>query len=438
VATIPDNTIFLSYRRKSAGVYVGPLASLLGEKLYNPGAAFYDKRTLRYGSKWWQEIVGAIDECRFFLPVITPDFRIERLFDKDDVLRKEFLRVGLRGADVTIVPVLIAGASPPDISKFSNDPELQAVIKRFHTDNGVQLTKEPEYWGSDLQRLCGEIANSFDENNLPGTPALPPAVEMYGCQINRLEQVAAVGSLAPRDVDEQSRPQLFLVRGGLNCGRWQFGSFCLHKLSGNNGLMRPHQIELSSFGNEQWSDEVRVKAILNEVWQKLGRDAHGSGQKIDSQLIRNELIANGQPQLFILSVGNKRGLRSINFSPIQQFFSVWDEIWHPDLNKLLSIVVFIEPHKLDFLTLKSFSAWIESQLEKERTVLNPVGAIETSHIDVWLNTRAEQGFESKTRRLLGFLDLPDCKSRLLGANATSTYDDIFDNFIQMYYDSQKD
>ena len=154
---------FISYREDDAK----PWALLLRDELvdaFGEGSVFLDKDGLRAGS-WREQIEEALDRCGVVLVVIGRRWLsaaetdgVRRLDRPDDVHRQE-VATALARNDVTVIPVLVDGASMP------RSDELPDVIRglterqaRSLSDRSSHRELDLSLLISDIERATGEIA----------------------------------------------------------------------------------------------------------------------------------------------------------------------------------------------------------------------------------------------------------------------------------------
>jgi hypothetical protein len=160
-------SVFISYRRQGTAMHAG--------RLYDATAARFGERNvfmdleMAPGIDFVERITTAVGSCRALLVVIGPEWLgasdggvsgAQRLADPDDFVRLE-VETALRAADVTVIPVLVAGASMPEPEQLPDS--LRPLARR----NAIELTDLR--WRYD----CSRLMTALDE--LLGAAAAAPA-----------------------------------------------------------------------------------------------------------------------------------------------------------------------------------------------------------------------------------------------------------------------
>lgn len=152
-AGLPVNSVFISYRRKTAGSVAANLRFILESKL-GEHVPFRDIESILPGDEFRKTITEAIEGCRVFLLLIDPTWHTDRgrqrLEEVDDFLRFELETALARRPSLRIIPVLINGASAltPD--------ELPAHLAGLIQLHAVQLG-EGEHFKSSVERIIERI-----------------------------------------------------------------------------------------------------------------------------------------------------------------------------------------------------------------------------------------------------------------------------------------
>lgn len=124
---MPGGNIFLSYRREDTEGY----ARLLYKSLdaHFPGCVFRDVSGLAPGAEFVREIERKLATCHVLLVLMGKDWldvrskkdpTRRRLDDPRDWVRLE-VATGLRRREITVIPVLVEGATMPDPSELPDD-----------------------------------------------------------------------------------------------------------------------------------------------------------------------------------------------------------------------------------------------------------------------------------------------------------------------------
>lgn len=127
--------IFISYRRADSSGYVIALYDRLTQK-FTPEQIFRDLNTIEFGVDFVEAIENAVRQCDVMLAVIglhwlniTDDRGNRRLDDPNDFVRLE-VGTGLR-RDIRVIPVLVGGASMPDVADLPEDLQALARLNAF-------------------------------------------------------------------------------------------------------------------------------------------------------------------------------------------------------------------------------------------------------------------------------------------------------------------
>ncbi len=155
----PIPSIFISYRRTDTGGYAGRLADALIHQ-FGRANVFIDIDTISPGADFEQKIREALDTCELALILIGPRWlTVEapagtRRLDADDDLVKQEVAAALGRSDVTVVPVLVEGASMPTAAELP--PEIASLAKF----NAFDLTNKR--WKYDIEQLA-QLARRHDK-----------------------------------------------------------------------------------------------------------------------------------------------------------------------------------------------------------------------------------------------------------------------------------
>lgn len=149
--------VFVSYRREGTAVHAGRLYDALATR-FGERNVFMDLE-MAPGVDFVERITTAVGSCRALLVVIGPEWTgghggASRLADPADFVRLE-VETALRAADVTVIPVLVAGARMPAPDQLP--PELRALARR----NASELTDLR--WRFDCQRLMAALEELLGE-----------------------------------------------------------------------------------------------------------------------------------------------------------------------------------------------------------------------------------------------------------------------------------
>jgi TIR domain len=152
-AGLPVNSVFISYRRKTAASVAATLRLILEREL-GDHVPFRDIESILPGDAFRQTIIEALEGCRVFLLLIDPSWHTERgrqrLEEPDDYVRFELETALARRPSVRIVPVLINGA-PPLVAD-----DLPAHLASLVQLQAVQLG-EGEHFKSSVERIISRV-----------------------------------------------------------------------------------------------------------------------------------------------------------------------------------------------------------------------------------------------------------------------------------------
>lgn len=150
-------SVFISYRRDSAGAVAGRLRDRLVSE-YGHSSVFIDVDTIKPGDDFRKVISSAVGDSDVLLAVIderwnphvkAPDgsASVARLDSEDDFVRIEVASALAQG--VRVVPVLYKKAQLPA------EDELPADLQGLTTRQAVRVTDET--WDSDVRRLIDAL-----------------------------------------------------------------------------------------------------------------------------------------------------------------------------------------------------------------------------------------------------------------------------------------
>jgi hypothetical protein len=159
--------VFISYRRDDTSGHAGRLYDAVAERL-GQGNVFMDVE-LKPGVDFVDRITEVVGECRVVLVVIGPAWASPasgegegRIADPDDFVRLE-VRTALLRSDVSVIPVLVAGARMPEPDGLPED--LRALTRL----NALEVSDLR--WRYDVGRLL----SALDEALAP--PGAAPATD---------------------------------------------------------------------------------------------------------------------------------------------------------------------------------------------------------------------------------------------------------------------
>ena len=147
--SIRDPKVFISYRREDTAGHAGRLYDTMAAR-FGEGNVFVDV-DLAPGIDFVQRITEAVGACRVLLVMIGPRWAVitnddsrPRLADPEDFVRLE-VETALRRAEVTVIPVLVAGAQMPD------PDDLPEGLRPLTRRNALELSDGR--WRYDVGRL---------------------------------------------------------------------------------------------------------------------------------------------------------------------------------------------------------------------------------------------------------------------------------------------
>jgi hypothetical protein len=159
-ATAPQ--VFISYRRQETAGHAGRLYDAMSARFGEPHV-FVDV-DLAPGIDFVERITEAVGSCHVLLVVMGPqwatvpdDHGLPRIADPDDYVRLE-VETALGRPDVTVIPVLVAGAEMPD------PDDLPEGVRGLARRNALELSDMR--WRYDVGRL-----NATLDQLLADTPA---------------------------------------------------------------------------------------------------------------------------------------------------------------------------------------------------------------------------------------------------------------------------
>jgi hypothetical protein len=154
-ASTPAQRVFISYRREDSAAYAGRLYDAMVAQ-FGEHNVFMDL-DLAPGVDFVERITGAVSACQVLIEVIGPTWTTVkndegevRIADPEDFVRLE-LEIALKRPEVTVIPVLVAGAQMPD--RRDLPPELGAIARR----NALELSDKR--WRYDI----GQLVTALEE-----------------------------------------------------------------------------------------------------------------------------------------------------------------------------------------------------------------------------------------------------------------------------------
>jgi hypothetical protein len=165
--SVPGPKVFITYRREETAPHAGRLYDAMVAR-FGEGNVFMDV-DMAPGVDFVERITEAVAACHVLIVVMGPRWATvedeegtARLADPEDFVRLE-VETALRRADVTPIPVLVAGARMP------NRRDLPQELRPLTRRNALELSEGR--WRSDVGRLITTLDELLAETR-PG-PGLP-------------------------------------------------------------------------------------------------------------------------------------------------------------------------------------------------------------------------------------------------------------------------
>jgi TIR domain len=158
-ADVPAPKVFISYRREETAAYAGRLYDAMAPR-FGDSNVFMDV-DLEPGIDFVQRITAAVGACHVLIVVMGP--RWATVQDDDGAVRiaapGDFVRLevgtALKRPDVTVIPVLVAGAQMPDAADLPQD--IAPITRR----NALELSDTR--WRYDVGRLTRTLDERLAE-----------------------------------------------------------------------------------------------------------------------------------------------------------------------------------------------------------------------------------------------------------------------------------
>ena len=203
--------IFISYRERDSKAWALNLRDRLVEE-FGEDRVFLDKDTLRAG-KWKDQIERALGDCNIVLVVIgrgwldaKDDEGRQRLMSDDDVHRRE-IALALARAEVTVVPVLVDGATMPKGEELpENIRDLIQQQSRAISDNAAHRKVDLDALSADIRRV-GRFEpkrQSTPQPNPGPTPGFAP-IKNSGKVIGSLSLVGMIIAAGSQGLDHSTK-----------------------------------------------------------------------------------------------------------------------------------------------------------------------------------------------------------------------------------------
>jgi hypothetical protein len=168
------HSIFISYRRVDSVYAVDQLDERL-KLAFGADAVFRDASSIAPGAVFPERIRRALDAARVALVVVGPEWlrattdpsdihSPRRLDDPADWVRIEIETLLGRGDAVSVIPVLLGGATVPKAA------DLPAVLEALPSRNGVKLPPFPDF-AESLRQLVDAVGKLLGVTPRPVAPA---------------------------------------------------------------------------------------------------------------------------------------------------------------------------------------------------------------------------------------------------------------------------
>lgn len=199
--------IFISYRRSDSEMIVGRIYDRL-ELAFGRDSIFKDVYNIPPGEDFRATLQQGIERSDVMLVVIGPDWLDardakgqRRLDDPDDSVRFE-VGHGLKASHVSVIPVLVGGASIP------RPDQLPAEIRDLAFRNALPLRKDPDF-GNDFAKLLGVI-RTMQATRAQTAPS-QSRIQTQGSRHNLAASAVTTPRKSPLPTPDSSRQVRFRV-----------------------------------------------------------------------------------------------------------------------------------------------------------------------------------------------------------------------------------
>ncbi len=201
--------IFISYRERDSKAWALSLRDRLVDE-FDEDKVFLDKDTLKAG-KWKDQIERALGDCNIVLVVIgrgwlhaQDDQGRQRLMSVDDVHRRE-IALALARPDVTVIPVLVDGATMPKPDELpDNIRDLLQQQSRSVSDSAAHRKVDLDGLSADIRRV-GRFPPKVDPASPSPTPPQFAPIKTSGKVIAAFSLVALVVAAASQGLDHDEK-----------------------------------------------------------------------------------------------------------------------------------------------------------------------------------------------------------------------------------------
>lgn len=147
--------VFISYRR-SDGLY--PAYLLYDNLMDNHYSVFFDKKSIKAGP-FPSQIEDAINHCRDFILLATPDMFSKRIFKSDDWCKKE-IELALKRSDINILVIFTENISfPKKLPKEIDD------IRNYQSETIKDISDLDEIQSRLFTKYLKSSPNNFDKRD---------------------------------------------------------------------------------------------------------------------------------------------------------------------------------------------------------------------------------------------------------------------------------
>jgi hypothetical protein len=148
-------SIFISYRKSDAGAWAVALRDELVQA-FGDNEVFLDADSLQAG-RWSDQIEGALQACRVLIVVMgrgwvdASDAEGSRRIDNPDDVHRREIEQGLGRQGVTVLPVLVDGASMPA------ETDLPAPLRSLVLQQAQPWSTSADHRAADRARLLAAV-----------------------------------------------------------------------------------------------------------------------------------------------------------------------------------------------------------------------------------------------------------------------------------------
>lgn len=197
--------MFISYRREETAGHAGRVYDLMSTR-FGDANVFMDV-DLEPGVDFVKQITAAVGSCHVLLVIMGPHWATlsrngarPRIGEPGDFVRLE-VETGLQREDVTVIPVLVAGARMPAPETLPH--EIRALARR----NAIELSDSR--WQYDMQRLLSTLESLLANTSaVQARPVLPQRREPRGAGVGSLVLVTALLAAAAGAIGRGAAQQL--------------------------------------------------------------------------------------------------------------------------------------------------------------------------------------------------------------------------------------